>query len=56
MLITIPFVFKNARFKGVVFRGGRGVEVPEESSLSMFYNNVLREKMRDETGILECEM
>jgi len=46
----IPFEFKNARFERVDFRGGLGVEAQEESSLSSFYNDALREKMRAENG------
>jgi len=37
-------------FEWVDFRGGLGVEAQEESSLSIFYNNALREKMRAEIG------
>ena len=42
----IPFALKNARIEWVDCREGLGVEPQEESSLSRFNNDALREKMR----------
>ncbi len=50
MGLFIPFAFKNARFEWVDFRGGLGVKVKEELSLSSLCKVVRREKMRAENG------
>ncbi len=46
----IPFAFKNTRFEWVNIREELGVEPQEESSLSRFYNDALREKMHTKNG------
>ncbi len=50
--VNIPFAFKNAHFEWVDFCEGLGVEPQEESSLSRFYNDALREKMKLKIVIL----
>ncbi len=41
--LLVPFAFKNARIEWVDFCEALDIEPQEESSLSRFYNDVLRE-------------